>query len=47
MEVKSAESIRRLEAVIAGTHSKGIAGENILDAVFSMLPVEWQVRIFA
>lgn len=46
IEFKSAESIRRLEAVIAGTHSKGIAGENILDAVFSMLPVEWQVRNF-
>lgn len=46
IELKTAESIRRLEAVIAGTHSKGAAGENILDAMFSMLPVEWQVRNF-
>lgn len=46
IEFRSAESIRRLEAVIAGTHSKGLAGENILEAVFSMLPIEWQVRNF-
>jgi DNA recombination protein RmuC len=46
LEFRTAESIRRLEAVIAGTHSKGVAGENILDALFSMLPVEWQVRNF-
>ena len=40
------ESVRRLESVIAGTQSKGAAGENILDMVFSRLPAEWQVRDF-
>jgi DNA recombination protein RmuC len=46
MESQIAESIRRLETVIAGTYSKGAAGENILEAVFSRLPPEWQVRDF-
>jgi DNA recombination protein RmuC len=46
IERQTAESIRRLESVIAGTYSKGAAGENILEAVFSRLPPEWQVRDF-
>ncbi len=46
MERRSSESLRRLEAVIAGTQSKGSAGESILDQVFSRLPHEWQVRNF-
>ncbi len=46
MERATAESIRRLEAVIAGTAAKGSAGENIIDLVFSRLPPEWQVRDF-
>lgn len=46
MEQKTASSIARLEAVIAGTQSKGAAGENILDAIFSRLPIEWQMRNF-
>lgn len=41
---KTARSIERLEAIIAGTPSKGTAGENILDVVFAKLPAEWQVR---
>lgn len=45
-EYRTSESIRRLEAVLAGTQSKGAAGENILEAVFSKLPTEWQVRDF-
>jgi DNA recombination protein RmuC len=45
-EQQTAESIRRLEAIIAGTRSKGTAGENIMDLVFSQLPAEWQVRDF-
>lgn len=45
-EAQIADSLRRLEAIIAGTHSKGAAGENILDVVFSKLPLEWQVRDF-
>ena len=40
------ESVRRLEAVIAGTQSKGAAGENILESVFCKLPADWQVRNF-
>jgi DNA recombination protein RmuC len=46
IERQTAESIRRLETIIAGTYSKGAAGENILDSVFSRLPPEWQVRDF-
>jgi len=45
-ERQIAESIRRLETVIAGTQSKGSAGENILEVVFAKLPIEWQVRDF-
>lgn len=46
MEQKIAVSIGRLEAIIAGTQSKGSAGENIIDLVFGKLPPEWQVRNF-
>lgn len=46
LEIRTAESVRRLEAIIAGTQTKGSAGENILELVFSKLPVEWQVRNF-
>ncbi len=46
LEQRTAESIRRLETVIAGTQSKGAAGENILEAVFAKLPPDWQVRNF-
>ncbi len=46
VERQTAESIRRLETVIAGTQTRGAAGENILEAVFARLPVEWQVRDF-
>lgn len=41
-----AESVRRLETIIAGTQTKGAAGENILELVFAKLPIEWQVRDF-
>ncbi|MEK7485004.1 MAG: DNA recombination protein RmuC [Planctomycetota bacterium] len=46
LEQKTSESIRRLESIIAGTYTKGVAGENILDSIFSTLPAEWQVRNF-
>ncbi|HEY0097811.1 MAG TPA: DNA recombination protein RmuC, partial [Pyrinomonadaceae bacterium] len=46
IERDTAESIKRLEAVIAGTHSKGMAGENILEIMFARLPAEWQMRNF-
>lgn len=46
LEFRTAESIRRVEGIIAGTQTKGAAGENIIDVVFSQLPTEWQVRDF-
>ena len=46
VEQRTAESVRRLEAVIAGTQTQGAAGENILEALFAKLPAEWQVRNF-
>jgi DNA recombination protein RmuC len=46
LERQTMDSIRRLETVIAGTQTKGEAGENILEAVFSKLPPDWQVRNF-
>jgi DNA recombination protein RmuC len=46
IEQKTAESISRLETIIAGTQSKGSAGENIVSLIFAKLPVEWQVRNF-
>ena len=45
-ERQIAESVRRLETIIAGTQTKGSAGENVLEVVFSKLPVEWQERDF-
>lgn len=46
VERQTMESIRRLETVIAGTQTKGAAGENIVEAVFAKFPPEWQVRDF-
>lgn len=46
LEIQTAESVRRLEAIIAGTQTKGAAGENILELVFAKLPIEWQARNF-
>jgi DNA recombination protein RmuC len=46
IEQQTAESIRRLEMIIAGTQTKGAAGENILEVVFAQLPPDWQVRDF-
>lgn len=45
-ERQVADSVRRLETIIAGTQTKGSAGENVLEVVFSKLPIEWQVRDF-
>lgn len=44
LEQQTVESIKRLELIIAGTHSKGAAGENIVEQVFAKLPIEWQER---
>ena len=46
IEQRTNESISRLEAVIAGTQTKGSAGENVVEVVFCKLPIEWQVRNF-
>ncbi|KCZ71259.1 hypothetical protein ANME2D_02461 [Candidatus Methanoperedens nitroreducens] len=46
VEQRTAESIKRLETIIAGTSTKGAAGENILEVVFAKLPPDWQVRNF-
>lgn len=46
-EQQSAESLKRVEHILTGTQSKGSAGENIVDVVFTRLPVEWQIRNFA
>ena len=44
LEEQTATSIRRLEQVIAGSSSRGAAGENLVDLAFSRLPPEWQAR---
>ncbi|OGO05199.1 MAG: hypothetical protein A2Y73_04840 [Chloroflexi bacterium RBG_13_56_8] len=46
IEERSADSIQRLETIIAGTQTKGLAGENILDVILGKLPPDWQVRNF-
>ena len=46
VEQQTSDAVRRLETIIAGTQTKGAAGENILEHVFSNLPIEWQVRNF-
>src|SRR3712207_3794137 len=46
LERQTTMSIKRLEAIIAGTQSKGAAGENIVEFAFSKLPAAWQVRNF-
>ncbi len=46
IEQQIIESVKRLEMIIAGTQSKGAAGENIVELVFAKLPIEWQVRNF-
>ncbi len=43
---QTADSVKKLETVIAGTNSKGVAGENILEAMFANLPDEWLHRNF-
>jgi|YelNatPaOPRAMG01_1025707.scaffolds.fasta_scaffold00450_38 DNA recombination protein RmuC len=44
LEQQTSEAVKRLETIIAGTQTKGVAGENIIDLVFSRLPPEWQAR---
>lgn len=46
VEKQTADSIARLETIIAGSGSKGAAGERILENLVSKLPTEWQVQNF-
>lgn len=46
VELETPKSIRRVEAIIAGTNTRGAAGEKIIEAMFSRLPAEWQVYDF-
>jgi DNA recombination protein RmuC len=41
---KNAEVLRRLELLMAGTATKGAAGESVVEALFRQLPPEWQQR---
>lgn len=45
-EKQTADSIRRLEMIVAGSSSKGAAGERIVDELFSKIPTEWKVQNF-
>ncbi len=44
MERRTAESLRRLEGVMAGSASRGLAGEGLVESCFSVLPAEWLER---
>lgn len=44
LERETHQAIHRLERVLAGTQTKGAAGEEMLDLIFSQLPPSWQVR---
>ncbi len=46
VENRTADSISRLETIIAGSGSKGAAGERVLENLISKLPSEWQVQNF-
>jgi len=46
IEKQTADSIARLETIIAGSGSKGAAGERVLENLISKLPTEWQVQNF-
>jgi DNA recombination protein RmuC len=46
VEQRTSASVGRLEAIIAGTQTKGSAGENVVEQVFAKLPPEWQERNF-
>jgi len=44
LERRTTEAIQRLERVITGTQSRGMAGESLLETAFGQLPADWQVR---
>jgi DNA recombination protein RmuC len=47
MEKQTADSIKRVENILAGAGTKGSAGENIVEFAFSKFPPDWQVRNLA
>jgi len=44
IEQQAAEAVHRLDRVLVGSHSRGAAGENVVEHVLAQLPAEWQVR---
>ena len=46
IEKQTADSIRRLEMIVAGSSSKGAAGERVVEELIGKLPTEWQVQNF-
>lgn len=44
VDERNADVLRRLELLMAGTATKGAAGESVVDALIRQLPPEWQVR---
>lgn len=46
IEKQTTDAISRLETIIAGSGSKGAAGERVLENLISKLPTEWQVQNF-
>lgn len=46
IDKQTADSIARLETIIAGSGSKGAAGERVIENLISKLPGEWQVQNF-
>jgi len=46
LDTKNTEALKRLESIIVGTQTKGVAGENIVETIFSTLPAEMQERNF-
>lgn len=44
IEKRVVTSITRVENILAGTASKGSAGENIVELALSKLPTEWLIR---
>jgi DNA recombination protein RmuC len=44
IEKQTADSIKRVENILAGAGTKGSAGENIVEFAFANFPPDWQVR---
>ncbi len=44
LEFETHRAVQRLEGVLAGSHTKGAAGENLLELALAQLPAAWQAR---